>query len=74
MTYFPEIWCIKDLAKYLKYSVNYLRKLLRENPKLFPPPLPGFKRPRWDSIVVIEWFRKEPIHVRRLLGRLRNPI
>lgn len=52
---FPLTLNVRGLTKHLRVSRRTIERMRAAG--TFPRPLPGFRRPRWSTAVVLRWLR-----------------
>jgi predicted DNA-binding transcriptional regulator AlpA len=60
----------RGLAKYLGISRRSIERLRAAG--TFPQALPGFRRPRWSTAVVVEWLRSNGLRTSGAAGGSSN--
>ncbi|CAK7192410.1 hypothetical protein COMNV_00606 [Commensalibacter sp. Nvir] len=67
-----QIWTVKELAQFLRKAPSTIQSELSRHPEVFPPRIKGFKRPRWDKDIAMQWFKEQSIGARKFVGRPRK--
>lgn len=70
----PELLTIAEIAKYFDVSRQTVHNLRRRG--VFPEPVPvsGSTRLKWDSVVLADYFRRNPLQPgKKLEARIKPP-